>query len=176
MRWCIPIVIAAALLVCLVPVAGATAISINASPGVVHVGDTVILRGNISGINTIAVYLFVVGRDLDPRGVTLDNLNIPTGRGLFTTAPVNMNTGDWEYEWDTSVILGNLKPGNYTVYVVSAPMDRMRFVKEEHATADISFHLSDKPVTEIPLSPMTPLAALVIAGMFGCSFVHRRAR
>jgi hypothetical protein len=176
MRWCIPLVIAAALLVCFVPVAGATAININATPAVAHVGDTVMLRGNISGITTIAVYLFVVGQDLDPRGATLDNLNIPPGRGLFTTAPVNMNTGDWQYEWDTSVILGNLKPGNYTVYVVSAPMDRMRFVKEEHATADISFLPSDKPATEIPLSPLVPVAALVITGIVGSSLIHRRGK
>jgi hypothetical protein len=176
MRWCIALIIAAVLLIFLVPVAGATAISINASPDVVHIGDTVTLRGNISGINTIAVYLFVVGHDLDPRGVTLDNLNIPTGRGLFTTAPVNMKTGDWEYKWDTSVILGELKPGNYTVYVVSAPMDRMRFVREEHATADIWFLPSDKPVTEIPISPIIPVAALVIAGIVGCSLMHQKPR
>jgi len=176
MRWCITLVIAAALLFLLVPVAGATVIRLNASPDVVHIGDTVTLKGNISGINTIAVYLFVVGHDLDPRGVTLENLNIPTGRGLFTTAPVNMKTGDWEYKWDTSVILGELKPGNYTIYVVSAPLDRMRFVREEHATADIWLRPSDKPVTEIPISPVIPVMALVIAGVTGCSLMHRRFR
>jgi hypothetical protein len=63
---------------------------------------------------TIAVYLFIVGQDLHPPGVILDNLNIPAGRGMFTTAPVNMGTGNWKYDWDTSLILGNLKPGNYT--------------------------------------------------------------
>ncbi len=28
--------------------------------------------------------------------------------------------------WDTSVILGTLKPGNYTIYVESSPLDRLR--------------------------------------------------
>ena len=97
------------------------------------IGDTVTLSGTVTGINTIAVYLFVTGPDLDARGVTLDNLNIPTGRGLFTTAPVHMENGTWSYPWDTSVILGTLKPGNYTVHVVTSPVDRMRFNEGESA-------------------------------------------
>ena len=54
----------------------------------------------------IAVYLFITGPGLDTRGVTLENLNIAAGRGLFTTAPVNLSNGCWTYQWDTSVILG----------------------------------------------------------------------
>jgi len=91
-------------------------------PQQVHIGDVVTLNGTITGITTIAVYLFVTGPELDERGVTLDNLNIPAGRGLFTTAPVNMNDGSWTYSWDTSVILGTLNPGTYTVYVESSPL------------------------------------------------------
>ena len=176
MRWCITLLVAAVLLFCMMPGAGAISISINASPGEVHVGDTVTLSGSITGIKTIAVYLFVVGPELDTRGVTLDNLNIPAGRGLFTTAPVNMNDGSWVYQWDTSVILGELRPGTYTVYVVSFPMDRLRFVREEHATADINFLPSDKPVTEVPLSPALPVIALVIIGIAGCFQMYRREK
>ena len=67
--------------------------TIDATPKDPRIGDTVILSGRVTGINTIAVYLFVTGPSLDPRGVALDNLNIPAGRGLFTTAPLNMENG-----------------------------------------------------------------------------------
>ena len=103
MRWVCFLFFTAALLgVLAAPVAAATALSITAIPQQVHIGDVVTLNGTITGITTIAVYLFVTGPDLDERGVTLDNLNIPAGRGLFTTAPVNMNDG--------SSITGNIAP------------------------------------------------------------------
>jgi hypothetical protein len=176
MRWCIPVVIALGILVCLVPSAGAISININASPAEAHIGDTVMLSGNVTGIKTIAVYLFLVGQDLDSHGVTLDNLNIPAGRGMFTTAPVNLDNGSWKYEWDTSVILGELKPGKYTVYAVISPMDRFRFVPEERATAEITFLPSDKPVTEVPLSPVIPVAAVFITGLIRCCVTHKKER
>ena len=94
MRWVSLLVIAAALMAAVaMPAAAATVITISASPQQAHIGDIVTLNGNISGITTIAVYLFVIGPDLDTRGVTLDNLNIPAGRGLFTTAPVQLSDG-----------------------------------------------------------------------------------
>ncbi|MCX6689961.1 MAG: hypothetical protein NTZ39_09795 [Methanoregula sp.] len=176
MKWCIPVVIVLEIFLCLVPSAGALLININASPADPHIGDTVMLRGNVTGIKTIAVYLFLVGQDLDPYGVTLDNLNIPAGRGLFTTAPVNLDNGSWNYEWDTSAILGELKPGKYTIYAVISPMDRLRLVAEERATAEITFLPSDKPVTEVPLSPAVPVAAVFIAGLIVCCAMHRRER
>lgn len=103
-------------LLCLLPVlvlpaSGEVILNAGASPTVVHIGDTITIQGNITGSPTIAVFLFVTGPGLDRRGVTLDNLNIPTGRGLFTTAPVELLTGNWTYSWDTSVILGTLQPG-----------------------------------------------------------------
>ena len=148
-----------------VPVAGAIGLTINATPDDPHIGDTVTLSGTVTGIKTIAVYLFVVGPGLDPMGVTLDNLNIPTGRGLFTTAPVNMENGSWSYSWDTSVILGTLKPGNYTVHVVASPVERMRFNEGESASVGVTF--LPPPVTEpeTPLEPLLPVAALGIAGV-----------
>ena len=48
---------------------------------------------------------------------------------MFTTAPVHLENGTWSYDWDTSIILGTLKPGKYTVYVVDSPVDRQRFIK-----------------------------------------------
>ena len=168
MRWLCFLVITAALLgASAMPVAAASVLTISASPHQAHIGDIVTLNGNISGITTIAVYLFVIGPDLDTRGVTLDNLNIPAGRGLFTTAPVQLSDGSWTFTWDTSVILGEMKPGKYTVYVVSSPLDRLRYVREDFATAEIEFLASDKPVAEIPLEPAIPVIAVGVGAVLG---------
>ena len=158
------------------PAAAATVITISASPQQAHIGDIVTLNGNISGITTIAVYLFVIGPDLDTRGVTLDNLNIPAGRGLFTTAPVQLSDGSWTYTWDTSVILGDMKPGKYTVYVVSSPLDRLRYVREDFATAEIEFIPSDKPAAETPLGPAIPVIAVGIGAVLGLHMTRMQGK
>lgn len=161
MRNALLFTIAALLLCAMMPMVSAIAIEINATPSQAHIGDTVTLKGSVTGIKTIAVYLFVTGPDLDNRGVTLENLNIPAGRGLFTTAPVNLNDGTWEYIWDTSVILGTLKPGTYTLFVVSTPVDRLRFAKGEFARTDVEFLPSEGMINEVPLDPVVTIAALV---------------
>lgn len=158
-------IIIVALLCALIPIAGAVTLTVNTSANEAHIGDTITFRGSVSGIKTIAVYLFVIGPELDPRGVTLDNLNIPAGRGLFTTAPVNMDDGTWSYTWDTAVILGNLKPGTYTVYVVSSPNDRIRFNNGEYAKTEIVFDPSEEPPHEMPVEPVLPVMALGISGV-----------
>ena len=168
MRWICLLVITTALLGAIaMPVAAASVLTISASPHQAHIGDVVTLNGTVTGITTIAVYLFVIGPDLDTRGVTLDNLNIPAGRGLFTTAPVQLGDGSWTYTWDTSVILGDMKPGIYTVYVVSAPVDRLRYVSGDYATAEVEFLASDKPVDEIPLEPAIPVIAVGVGAVLG---------
>jgi hypothetical protein len=149
------------------PVGAETILTISASPQQAHIGDVITINGTVSGIATIAVYLFVTGPDLDTRGVTLDNLNIPAGRGLFTTAPVRLSDGTWTYTWDTSVILGTMTPGKYTIYVVSSPVDRLRNVREDMATIDVEFLAPDKPAAETPLEPAVPIIALIIVGIFG---------
>lgn len=165
MRRVWPLLFVAAMFVLTVPVAGAIGITIDAAPLDPYVGDTVTLSGMVTGINTIAVYLFVTGPGLDPRGVALDNLNIPSSRGLITTAPVNMENGTWSYLWDTSVILGTLKPGNYTVHVVSSPVERMRFTEGESAMTGITFRPPPVTQAETPMSPALPFTALGIAGI-----------
>lgn len=149
------------------PVEAAPVLTISATPHHPDIGEVVTLNGTVSGITTIAVYLFVTGPDLDTRGVTLENLNIPAGRGLFTTAPVNMNDGRWTYTWDTSVILGNMKPGKYIVYVLSSPQDRLRSVSGDYATAEIEFFASDTSVPTIPLDPAVPFIAAGVAAVLG---------
>jgi len=147
--------------------AGAENVTINATPAVVHIGDMVTLSGTVSGIRTIAVYLFVTGPDLDSRGVTLENLNIPAGHGLFTTAPVNMNDGSWNYSWDTSIILGNMNPGTYTVYVVTSPIDRERFGHSGYAKVEVAFLPPTMEPTPVPLCPDIAVVALAITIITG---------
>jgi hypothetical protein len=164
MRWACLITLVAALSFLVLPVAGAVTITANATPRVAHIGDVVTISGTVNGTPTIAVFLFVMGKSLDPRGVSLDNLNIPAGRGMFTTAPVFLNNGSFTYTWDTSVILGTLNPGKYTVYVLDSPVNRQRFTQEEYATAEIEFLPPEHPTTEEPIDPLLPVLALAVAG------------
>jgi hypothetical protein len=163
MRWVCLLILTAALVSIAIPCTGAVSLTIDASPRDPYIGDNVLITGTVTGIKTIAVYLFVTGPGLDPRGATLENLNIPAGRGLFTTAPVHMENGSWSYTWDTSVILGTLKPGNYTIYVVSSPVDRLQFTEGEFASTDIQFHPSATPESETPLPPVLPVIAVAVA-------------
>lgn len=149
------------------PVMAQPVLTVSASPRQAHVGDVITLNGTVTGITTIAVYIFVTGPELDTRGVTLDNLNIPAGRGLFTTAPVRLSDGSWTYRWDTSVILGTLKPGNYTIYVESSPLDRLRSNTGDFATVEVEFLPSDQPATGTPLDPAIPITAVGLVMIMG---------
>jgi hypothetical protein len=170
--FCVPA--AAAILICVLvlPVA-AQSVTINATPSVAHLGDLVVLNGTVSGVNTIAVFLFLTGPDLDSRGVTLENLNIPAGRGLFTTAPVDMKQGTWMYLWDTSIVLGNMNPGTYTVWAVTSPVDRERSSREEFASAQITFLPTDTEPTPVPLPAGLTVAALGITIVAGSCMIRR---
>lgn len=152
-----------ALLFIALPVAAEVTLTINATPQTARIGETIVLNGTVSGSTTIAVFLFLTGDGLDTRGVALDNLNIPVGRGMFTTAPVQLTDGTWTYTWDTSVILGTLKPGKYTVYVVDRPVDRLRPVMPQYATAEVEFYPAAHPPEETPIHPLLPLCAVVLA-------------
>jgi hypothetical protein len=176
MRWACILLVTAALLLIASPAAAEVTLTINATPQQAHIGDTVTISGTVNGTPTIAVYLFLTGPELDPRGVTLENLNIPTGRGLFTTAPVQLSDHNWTYSWDTSVILGTLKPGKYTLYVLDSPTDRLRFVRADYATTDIEFLPSDNPMTETPLDPLLAVVAvgLTAAGICLAGRLHKR--
>ncbi|MGA2161687.1 MAG: hypothetical protein ABSG28_05755 [Methanoregula sp.] len=171
-RFCLPAAVAFLLFLGIFPALAQT-VTINVTPSVVHIGDMVILNGTVSGIQTIAVYLFMTGPDLDSRGVTLENINIPAGHGLFTTAPVDMNNGTWQYSWDTSIILGNMNPGRYIVYVVTSPIDRERFSNGGYASADVTLLPPEAPATPVPLSPGITVAALGITSLAGACMIRR---
>lgn len=165
-----------ALLFIALPVAAEATLTINATPQTARIGDTIVLNGTVTGTTTIAVFLFLTGDGLDNRGVALDNLNIPAGRGMFTTAPVQLADGTWTYAWDTSVILGTLKPGKYTVYVVDRPVDRLRPVMPEYATVDVEFHPAAHPPEETPLDPFLPVAGIALAGCLLCMIAGSRKK
>ncbi len=148
-------------------------LTLHAYPSEARVGDVIMLNGTVTGIKTIAVYLYVTSPDLDPRGVALENLNIAAGRGLFTTAPVKMSDGTWTYEWDTSIIIGNLKPGTYSVYVVASPLDRLRFNPQETAVAQISFAPAERSAAQSPLPAMVPVLALATAAILAATVTRR---
>jgi len=164
-----------ALVLLIIPPAGAAVMTISATPDKAHLGDVITLHGSVTGVNTIAVYLFLTGPDLDPRGVTLENLNVPAGRSLFTTAPVNLSDGTWSYNWDTAIILGNLEPGTYTVYEVSSPVDRLQSSHEDFAKTDISFLPGGSAVIESPPDPVLPVLAIALVGM-GIASLRMRSR
>ncbi|WML67631.1 MAG: hypothetical protein METHP_01174 [Methanoregula sp. SKADARSKE-2] len=173
MRRVCSLLIALALVLLILPPAGAAVMTISAAPDQAHLGDVITLHGRVTGVNTIAVYLFLTGPGLDPRGVTLENLNVPAGRGLFTTAPVNLSDGRWSYSWDTAIILGNLELGTYTVYEVRSPLDRLRSSQEDFAKTDISFLPAGSPVTESPSDPVLPVLAIALLGMGRASLKMR---
>jgi hypothetical protein len=174
-RWAC-LLLTAALLAIALPAAAEVSLTIHASPQQARIGDVVTLNGTVKGSSTIAVFLFVTGPGLDPRGVTLENLNIPAGHGLFTTAPVNVSDGSWTYSWDTSGIIGPLDPGTYTVYALETPVDRQRFDRTENATADIEFLPSGAPDAETPLDPLVPVLAvgLTVAGICFAGIVRKK--
>ena len=176
MRWAFPVIFFGILLCILFTPVSAENVTITASPQQDHIGDVITLSGSVTGISTIAIYLFIIGPGLDTRGVTLENLNIAAGRGLFTTAPVNMTNGSWTYRWDTSVILGTLEPGNYTVYAVSSPVDRFRFQKEGYSTAEIQFLPGNESVTPVPLDPLVPVLAVGIGAILCACLVRIRGK
>jgi hypothetical protein len=174
MRGAWVLLVCAAILVLNAPVAGQTGLTIAAAPDTPHAGDTVTLSGTVSGIKTIAVYLFVTGPGLDPHGATLENLNIAAGHGLFTTAPVNLENGTWSYQWDTSVILGTLRPGHYTVHAVASPFKQVQAGENESAAIDINFLPSAVTPAGAPLDPLLPVAACGIALTLALAAGHRR--
>jgi len=161
-------ILAVILALFLAPCAGAISMTLNTSENKVHVGDMVRLSGSMTGVKTIAVYLFLIGPGLSHEGVTLENLNVPIGRGLYTTAPVDLVTGQWTYDWDTSVILGNLKPGKYKVYAtygMSTSVDQLMGPNSDYdyATTEIEFLPSETPANEVPVPITLPLTALLFA-------------
>ncbi len=158
---CLLLFLTAVLLVA-VPVSAVT-LTINASPQAAHIGDTLVLNGTVEGSTTIAVFLFLTGDNLDTHGVALDNLNMPAGRGMFTTAPVQLADKSWTYTWDTSAIVGTLEPGKYTVYVTDRPVDRLRFTRPDYAITEIEFLPPVRPVEETPLDPVLTVAGLICA-------------
>lgn len=149
----------------------AGAITLEATPSTLHVGDKVLISGHSGTPNIIAAYLFVTGPGLDRAGVTLENLNLKAGLGHFTSVFVHPD-GTFAYEWNTAFTAGHFIPGTYRIYAVDVPLnlDRLTDTEEINMTFfDVTF--TKRPATEIPLGCGIPLAALVFSLVF---FMRRR--
>jgi hypothetical protein len=72
------------------------------------------------------------------------------------------------------VIIGNLKPGTYSVYVVASPLDRLRSNPQETAVTEVRFAPAEHPPAETPLSPVVPAGALLVAAMLALRLNPRR--
>ena len=84
-----------------------------------------------------------------------------------------MATGTWTYNWDTSVILGNLKPGRYTVYAtyaMSRPVRQTPNAEIDYATTDIDFLPPEIPANEMPLTAGLPFLAIGIVASLLMAF------
>ena len=95
----------------------------------------------ISGTNTDGdtTYLFLTGPNLDRDGVNLTLLRKvdPADPNTFDKARVNADD-TWSKKWDTGATGGYLDPGGYTIYAVSAPMNKGRLSEAKYAAATIA--------------------------------------
>jgi len=138
-------------------------IAIDAQAGDLVRGDTVLFSGTVSDSPTIAVFLFVTGPGLPPQGATLENLNLPTGHGHITTAPV-LPDGSWQYRWNTANIIGKVVPGEYHVYAVTAPVDRSRIASVTSASITVRIGEPNTPAP-IPAGLILPVSAFFLASL-----------
>ena len=151
-----------------IPPCGASEVTIAVYPQVCQVGEQITLSGTTTMENTIAVYLFLMGPELDTRGVTLENLNLPAGQGYFTSARVSGDSS-WEYEWNTGHIAGRLKPGTYTIYVIHVPLGMDRMSAGYASSVNVTFiEAQNTP----PLGH--PCAAIAMVALAAAASVARR--
>jgi len=162
------------LIILFFPVCASAALTIGADPVNPSMGDRVHLRGTTSRNNTIAVYLMVTGPGLDPRGVTMENLNLPAGQGYFSSARVGPG-GNWEYEWNTGYMVGTLHPGTYTVHVVSVPVNMLHLASQDTSGVNITFSPPDNP-QPIPLSDLGVIGAILTGAILVVALNRERNR
>ncbi|MEN6609444.1 MAG: hypothetical protein ABFC24_01255 [Methanoregulaceae archaeon] len=111
----------------------------------------------------------MTGPGLDRDGATLEDIREATGgmNGMFTTVPVNVYNQTFQYTWDTSPFMNFMQPGEYTIYVMDAPMgiDRLSRSGEPFASKTILFLKTDEtlpPTAQSPLYPVAAIAALAL--------------
>ena len=139
-------------------------VTIDTPAGDLVRGDMILFSGTVSDSPTIAIFLFVTGPGLPPQGATLENLNLPTGQGHITTAPV-LPDGSWQYRWNAGNIIGKVVPGEYHVYAVTAPVDRHRIASAQSAVTTVRIVEPNTP-TPIPAGTVLPVTACFLAFLF----------
>ena len=178
MRLRFAVLVSLALLLFAVPwVSAAYSFNFSSSADSANIGDSISFKGDITGLNTISVYLFVTGPGLDPNGATLENIRVPASHGMFTTVPVKLVDNTWQYTWDTSLFADAMQPGYYTVYVVAAPMglNRLSMSGEPFGSKTILFLKNEDatPTEQSPLYPIVAIAAVTFT-IFGSAALTRK--
>ena len=100
-----------------------------------YIGEKVLF----SGLNAASpdTYLFICGGNLPVKGGRLTDPYIPVENGVaesFTRVTVSRDQS-WEYIWNTAFT--SLPPGQYTIYAVSGPYDRMSLAESSYASLSI---------------------------------------
>ena len=112
-----------------------------------YLGDTI----NLHGVSYVGsqVYLFFTGPNLPTNWVTLLNPALRADQGYFTIVDVDSDQ-QWSMKWNTARIENQIDPGTYTVYVVTAPVDRSSLAGTSYKT--LAVYLKDAGSTDIHAS------------------------
>jgi len=111
-------------------------VTITASgTGTYYIGEEITLSGTCTEGKT--VYLFMTGPNLASNGVDIEDPNeqVVTGQGNSTTVDVEADD-TWSKKWDTANL--PLDAGSYTIYAVSADVDKSKLSDAKYSTASIS--------------------------------------
>ncbi len=112
-----------------------------------YLGDTIDLHGvSYTGDQ---VYLFFTGPGLPDNGVTLTDPSQRADQGHFTIVGLDSNQ-QWAFKWDTFRIKHRIDPGPYTVYVVTAPVDKANLAGTSYETLKVDLKNPDSPEYSSP--------------------------
>ncbi len=117
------------------------AVTITASgTGTYYIGEEITLSGTNTESNR--VYLFMTGPNLAANGVTLTTLErVETlNPASFNIAGVNADD-TWSFRWNTAKLAESgkyLDAGGYTIYAVSAPVNKADLSNARYATTSIN--------------------------------------
>ena len=143
------------------PSSSSGAVTVDASPKAVHVGETITFSG--SNTENGSVYLFITGPYLDPYGYQLSNISERTPAGKAGSATASVNSGSWEYTWDTSNCC--LDTGTYTIYATNRLTNGKGTIADGTAVSILAAEYATTTIElKQPSFTMTPSAYYVQKG------------
>ena len=143
------------------PASSSGAVTIQASPTAVNIGETITFSG--SNTKSDSVYLFITGPNLDPYGYQLSNISERTPAGKAGSATASVNTGSWEYPWDTSNCC--LDTGTYTIYATDRLTNGKGTIADGTAVSILTAEYATTTIElKHPSFTMTPSAYYVQKG------------